>query len=411
MHIRIIFIISCTFFILVSSGSNNSPEQTTWTVKDENLAALIIVNGMNLKEAKDSGCAAIIEPDGRVDFDVSYAVVGEYPISLTGFKIIYVQCDVDTFSSTQTLNIEGSPGSNGSITQSINLEDYLGFGDLQFVSGIYTLRIEIYYDIEGRANTLRVEPFYVRLRGNPMTTIMGGVATAGLVYSGISIISLAYSVKKSIAFELDRSIKSAKVSPTDKLISYYKGKTAKKAQGAVSKQLVGYIRGVWGGKRCPSCSSNWPEGQKTCLKCGINLIDAEKLYSEFLGEKCLKACEELGVSVSGYSVGKIAQNLSEGLPVATDIISVLVFSGLAIVEPHIGTRLQATTRKLVFTGLSTCVTVLFWIQACGLEAISLQMLIIAIITGTILPMVISRVIGKRIHSAIHTFWKKKLRQT
>lgn len=373
--------------------------------------ALVEVNGINLVEAKDKGHTITIDPEGEVNFEISYTVVGEYPISIDGFKIIIVFLDLDTYSSTQELDVETPLGGEGSIVQTIKLKDYLGVGDIQFVSGIYKLRVEVYYSVEGRAEALEGEPFYVRITGNPMMTGMGVVAVAGVASAGISIASLAWSAKEAILFELNRSIMSTKVSPTAELMNFYKGRLTDRAQSEVTQRASSFARKTWRREKCPSCGSKWPEGQAICPKCGVTLEEAEKLYSKLFGEKCLKACEEVGVSVSGLNISEIAQSIGERMLVTTDIISFLAKSGLALVEPHVGKRMKASTRKLVFTGLYTCIVSLFWIQACGLEAVSLYMLIFAILTGIVLPMIISRLLDSRIRSSLNTFWKTKLEPT
>jgi hypothetical protein len=48
------------------------------------------------------------------------------------------------------------------------------------------------------------------------------------------------------------------------------------------------------------------------------------------------------------------------------------------------------TQRLVFTSLSTAIVTVLWVQSIGLEAISLTMLVIALLTGTIPALIIRR---------------------
>ncbi|MFQ6052805.1 MAG: hypothetical protein ACE5OO_01065 [Candidatus Bathyarchaeia archaeon] len=378
---------------------------------DENMAVLVEVDGRNLKEARDRSNALIIDPDEVVQFDVSCSAVGDSPIRLDEFRIVFVVLDFDAFSSTQFLDLEAQQGTIETFSQRMDLKNALSFGDLQLFSGIYKLRIEISYSVEGRTVTLESGPFYVKLRTNPLMTVTGLVATAGSISAGISMVTLARSVKDARSFELDRSIRSTSVIPTEKLMSFYKGKLALKTQKEAARRMLYLARRTGKMRRCPSCASEWPENRVNCRRCGLRLEEAEEMYSKLLRERCLDACEKLSMSVSGLQISQIAQSLGEGVPVTIDVTSVLVNSGLAFVEPHIGKRLKAPTRRLVLTGLSLSVFACLWIQANGLGSISLLTLLIAILTGTILPMLISRALDSRIHSSIDTFWKERLKQT
>lgn len=375
------------------------------------MAVLVEVDGRNLKEARDRSNALIIDPDEVVQFDVSCSAVGDSPIRLDEFRIVFVVLDFDAFSSTQFLDLEAQPGTIETLSQRMDLKNALSFGDLQLFSGIYKLRIEISYSVEGRTVTLESGPFYVKLRTNPLMTVTGLVATAGSISAGISMVTLARSVKDARSFELDRSIRSTSVIPTEKLMSFYKGKLALKTQKEAARRMLYLARRTGKMRRCPSCASEWPENRVNCRRCGLRLEEAEEMYSKLLRERCLDACEKLSMSVSGLQISQIAQSLGEGVPVTVDIASVLVNSGLAFVEPNIGKRLKAPTRRLVLTGLSLSVFACLWIQANGLGSISLLTLLIAILTGTILPMLISRALDSRIHSSIDTFWKERLKQT
>ena len=71
---------------------------------------------------------------------------------------------------------------------------------------------------------------------------------------------------------------------------------------------------------------------------------------------------------------------------------------------HLGLRLAR--KYYIFTGgaLSPDTRV---VQACGIGTISLAMLVVAILTGTILPLLFSRALGNSIKIKVSDYWKSK----
>jgi hypothetical protein len=64
------------------------------------------------------------------------------------------------------------------------------------------------------------------------------------------------------------------------------------------------------------------------------------------------------------------------------------------------------TRRLVFTSLSTALLSILWIQAVGIEVVSLTMLLIAILTGTIPAMLIRRALELDLKKKIINYFNK-----
>ena len=129
-------------------------------------------------------------------------------------------------------------------------------------------------------------------------------------------------------------------------------------------------------------------------------MEAEQLYQETLERKCTEACKELVDSVSGKSLLSISKSLGDDIIPVSDIISVFTGSGLSLIKPRVSSRMSQKTRRLVFTCLSTALLTVFWVQSIGIEAISLTMLVIAILTGTIPAMIIRRILQTGIKQKI-----------
>ena len=207
--------------------------------------------------------------------------------------------------------------------------------------------------------------------------------------------------------ELKNSIGETKVSPTEKLMGYYRGKSYLLGQAEVSKLLFGYASSLWSRENCPQCGEDWPKDNDACPACLITADKAKEIYSTSLVEKSITVIKEVVDSVSGLSLKGIADKIGEGETPTTSIVSVVTFSGLTLVQPRVSKNWSKKQRSLIFTGLRTSIYALFWVQACGVGVVSLSALIIAVLSGFLIPLIISRVTGNGLKAKISEFWKER----
>ena len=325
-------------------------------------------------------------------------------LELEELKIVFVWADFDAYTHTHKMDVSMDPGENVIFNQT--WVDYPVIGDVKMLSGIFLMRYDLHYTMEGLSKVMEGVPFYVRLGGNPLVSVTGAVTTLAMAQAGISMVGLVSSIQKSLQMEVNNAIESTQVSPTDRLMSYYRSKSAKNIQNEITNAAFGYAK-LWKGDKCPSCGADWPEGEQECSGCEITQEKAQELYSKTLADKSLMAGKEVVDSVSGLSLSNIAQKLGEGVTPTTDIISVLTYSGLALAQPRVAKSWSVKTRKLVFTGFRISIFTIFWVQACGIGTISLTILVVAILTGTILPLLFSKGMGNSIKTKVNDFWKSK----
>jgi hypothetical protein len=238
-----------------------------------------------------------------------------------------------------------------------------------------------------------------------LETVTGAAATIAVASSGISLLWVANSIRKVSLIEFEASMDSSFVAPSNKLLSFYRGKSYKSVQNEISNAVYRQATS-WKGDKCPLCSTVWPENGDNCIKCQISIEEAQQHYLKALEDKSLKTSKEIVDSVSGLSLFEIAQNLGEGVIPATSIISVLTFAGLSLVEPRVSNRMSKKTRRLIFTSLSTALLSIFWIQAVGIEVVSLTMLLIAILTGTIPALLIRRALELNLKKKISNYFNR-----
>jgi hypothetical protein len=404
MRFLLIFIFLCIFFNYYVIGL---PDQLVLAFHDDDFDVLINFDGKNVLDSLDESDAISLDPDVDVLARLEYLVESNRSVEVEKLKTVFSLADVDAVSKTNELGFTLSPGENFTFIQTWKFKNYVWFRNIGLISGVYRVRYDLYYSSNGVSKVLKGIPFYVRFSGNPITSVFGAMATIALTQAGVSLLGLVNSMRKSIEMEVNKAIESTKVSPTEKLKGYYKGMSYRKVQNEVSKIAYGHATNLLRGDQCPQCGTKWLEDQDKCINCQLTLEEARDIYSKSLGDRSLKASKEVVDSVSGLSLSNIAHRLGEGVVPTTSIISVLIFSGLAIAQPRVAKSWAVKTRKLVFTGLRTTLFSLFWIQACGIATVSLVMLIIAILSGFFIPFVISKVLGSNIKTKVSEFWSSK----
>ena len=382
-------------------------DQSILTIKDDNLAVIIDVEGRNISETVNQDNALLIDPNEGVDIRLRCLAAGNHSIEFEKLKTVVAFADFDVISRSTEFNVTIFDEGVYTIIHTWKFKNYVGIKDLALISGIYEVRYDFYYTYGGHSEVLKGSPFYVRFSGNPVASVSGVVTTVAVAQAGFSILGLIKSLQSSIPQEVERSIESTKVSPSKKLMGYYKGFTYKQFQNEVSKATFGYVVKSWRGDKCPQCETDWPERRRSCPGCQITLEEAQELCSKSLIDKTLNASKEVVDSVSGLSLSSIAASLSDGVTPTASIVSVLTSSGLTLLQPRVAKSWSDRTRKLVFKGLQTSLYSLFWIMACGISTISLAMLVIAIVSGMLLPVIISMVLGSNIKKKASNYWKSK----
>lgn len=380
-------------------------------MQDEYLHANIVMDGINVTQALDKRHAIQIDPNNGVISKIEYLVTGNHSLEASHLKTVFVIADLDVTSQTDNVDATLSPGDNFTFVQTWKFNNYIGHEKIALITGIYKIRYDLYYSVEGQGNVIKGLPFYVQFDANPLTSVFGVVSTIALVTTGFSFIQLATSLRGSINLELENSIGETLVSPSEKLKGYYKGKAYSMTQAEVSRQLYGYASSLWENEKCPKCEVDWPKDKKECPNCQLTTEEAKELFTTSLVEKSINAIKEVVDSVSGLSLKGIADRMDEGVMPTSSIISVATFSGLTLVKPRVSKNWSKKQRKLIFTGISTSIYALFWVQACGFGVVSIITLIVAVLSGFLIPLIIGRITGNGLKEKVNEFWEKRNIQT
>jgi len=365
------------------------------------------MDGKNVTEILDQDNAFLIDPNTGVIAKIEYLVKGNHSVKINHLKTVFIVADIDATSQTDIIDVTLSSGDNFTFVQTWKFNNYVGHENIVLITGVYELRYDLYYSVEGQNKVLKGSPFYVEFDASPLSSVFGVMSTIAFAATSFSFIGLANSLRTSIDLELENSIGETKVSPTEKLKGYYRGKSYSMAQAEISNLVFGYASSLWDREKCPHCEADWPKEKEECPSCFLSNEDAKELYSSSLVEKSLFAIKEVVDSVSGLSLKGIADKIGEGETPTTSIVSVVTFSGLTMVQPRVSKNWSKKQRSLIFTGLRTSIYSLFWVQACGLGVVSISALIIALLSGFLIPMIIGRITGNSLKAKIGEFWEKK----
>jgi hypothetical protein len=395
------------FIILFFTNPFTSANASEITIQDENLQVYIEMGNINIRYATIKTNSILIDPTNGVLARVEYLVKGDQKIEIDHIKTIFVLTDVDVLSKTDKVEAALSSNDNFTFIQTWKFNNYVGSKDIKIITGIYSVRYDLYYQIDAQPKILKAPTFYVRFSGNPLTSVFGIVSSIAVAVTGFSFFRLLNFQRKSIPLEVNKSIESSKLAPSKKLLGYYKGKSYSMLQAEVSNAVYGHLTKSRKDK-CPKCETIWPKDVDECPNCMITLEEAEELYAKSLVDKTLDSCKEVVDSVSGLSLSNIARSFSEGETPTFSILSVMTSSGLTLIQPRVSKEWRDETRKLIFTGLRTAIYSLFWIQACGIETLSLVMLAVAIVSGLMIPILTSKIHGNNIKKKASDYWKSKL---
>jgi len=385
--------------------------QSSYTVQDENLQAFMVMDRVNVTDAYNEENSILVDPVEGVLARIEYIAVGDQPLDIIEFKTVVIVSDFDAISQKDKLDVTLSPADNFTFIQAWKFKNYVGTEQLALISGVYRLRYDLHYRIQGQTHVLKGKPFYVRFNSNPMASVFGVVSTISFAATGFSLFRLLLSLRNSMNMELAKSIEASKVSPSTLLQGYYRNQSFTKVQAQVTSTVFNYAMNLWKGEKCPKCKAIWPPDSDVCKECQLTREEADEYYANTVVDKSLKASKEVVDSVSGLDVSSIAGSLGSGITPTLDIVYVLSSSGLALVEPRLSKSWTDKTRKIVFTGLQTAFYSLFWIQTCGISVVSITMLSIAILSGFILPIIIGKVLGSNLMNRLNLFWGLKKERT
>jgi hypothetical protein len=374
---------------------------------DKYLNAKIVMNGVNVTDAFNKDNAILIDPNNGAIAKIEYSITGNNSVEVRQLKTIFIFSDIDTISQTDNIDVFLPPGSNFIYIQTWKFNNHVVNENFDFISGIYKIRYDLYYSVEDQPKIIKSEPFYIKLDASPLLSVFGIISTVALASSGLSFIKQAKTLKNTISLELENSIGETRVSPTGKLKGYYRGKAYSIAQSELSNQLFGYASNLWTSERCPQCEEDLPKEFQKCPSCHITAEEAKELFTKSLVEKSLTAIKEIVDSVSGLSLKGIADKINEGITPTSNIISVVTFSGLTLIKPRVSKNWSQKQRKLIFTGLSSSIYALFWVQACGIGVISMTAMSIAILSGIIISIIINRITEYGLKAKINEYWDQK----
>ena len=366
----------------------------------------VILDGYDITDALEKGSAIIIDPEKGVIVNVNCTLISEVPVTLDYLKITFRVAGYDLISEKQDLDLILNPDDDVSIFQTWTFGINMSIGGYDLLGGIYEVRYDLHYSIESVDEVLMGVPFYIQISENPISTVAGIASSASVAVAGISVISIVSSMAKSVPLEVTKAIESTLISPSSQLRGTYESNLTKSVQDQVSNAAFSYIKKE-GFEKCPNCHTEWQKEKKTCSNCNITLNEAAELCTQDLSNKSMNACKELVDSASALSVSEIALKIGQGVTPTSSIIYVLTYAGFAFTKPRLGKSWSEKTRKLIVRLIETALFVFFWIQAAGIDTISVSMMVIGLLTAAIPGIIISKFLEGMILAKAKLGYKKE----
>ena len=327
-------------------------------------------------------------------------------VLLRDVKTTFIVADIDAVSKNDPIEITLNPFDNVTFVQRWEFDNHVLNQDFALISGKYQVRYDVFYTVNGTDEIIRGIPFFIDFNTNPLRSVFGAVSTIAFAVTTFSAVKLVSSLRNSFRYEMENSYKDASFKASSELKSFYQETGFSKIQNEFTERMFGYASSKWKREKCPECGSSWKKDSNVCQKCGITLEQAKAKYSESLTQKAVQAGKEITSSIDGLSLSEVAAQLGDGVTPTADIVELLTFSGLALVQPRLSKNWSAKTRSLVFTGAQWSLYSVFWFNACGISSVSLLYLILAIASGIMLPVVFMRIFTNRIREKVVEYWNK-----
>ena len=370
----------------------------------DKVSVTVYFNNISIESASTQVTAITMLNTGNVGY-VNISVVGEESIYLEEIKTVFIVADLDVLDKKDSLGVTVSPGNNFTFIQNWEFDNSIN-EDFSLISGIYTVRYDVKYREGANEQIIRGDPFYIDFKVNPITSVFGAVSTIALAVTTFSAIKLVGSFSKSIPGEVSASINNAQFKASSELKSYYIETGLSKLQGEFANRIIRASPKRWSGEKCPECGTQWNKDAESCSVCGTTLDRVEEIQEQSLRSRALSIGADLAGSTDGLTLGQIAAQLGENVVPTADVLELLTFSGLAVVQPRLSKNWNKKTSNLLFTGIQWSLYSLFWINSCGITTVSLAYLGLAIASGVLLPIIIGRIYTKRIKDKIAQYWKK-----
>ncbi|MHA1713320.1 MAG: hypothetical protein ACTSW4_04695 [Candidatus Ranarchaeia archaeon] len=398
---RIIFVLAV---IWITAGMANMVfAQSADEFTNEDIQAYILVNGVNLAEAIASGDTIIVNTSEPVTIYFEFNITSPVDLILHNLSLTITYADQEIFNFPYDLgDIIAPSGYSGNVTTEVILDPYMDEFGLPVATGIFRVEWYLYYSRAGDA-TLRsigTDSIYVELPGNPVTTVVGTVASLSTVAVGYSLASTTYSwisLLRSVSSIYGIQSKSrqivslpllAIVSTVPFITGFFRrdGKKLKLLKDDFDKEVGDRIRTrameQWPGTRCPRCKRKWKKEREKC-KCGLTVSDARRYYGDQIVELSHRA-----VALAGRTKGITVKKLQKKLKISKKKAQLL--SGLLMAEEIFEVKgLKGPVIKLVGNGMSVAFLFVTWSQLFSIQAYGLVEILTLVSGGLSVALILS----------------------
>ena len=141
-------------------------------VQDDYLQVNVVMDGKNVTESLVQENAFLIDPNTGVIAKIEYLVIGNHSIDVSYLKTVFIIADFDATSQTDIIDVVLSSGDNFTFVQAWKFNNFVGHENIALISGVYKLRYDLYYSVEGQNKVIEGLPFFVEFDASPLTSVL-----------------------------------------------------------------------------------------------------------------------------------------------------------------------------------------------------------------------------------------------
>lgn len=431
---RIILFLGLFLFVLLLLNCN---AKRTYAIGDENMQAIIIVNGRNIETANSETLAIEIPEDRIITYEVDYIL--RVPVTFESVQFILIESGIEVFTHTEEINQHMDPGSDHYGPETVDLKPYIKRYGIDLGSGVHKLKARVNYRVESLPTSADIyqmqeeytiffeQPFFVKLAGNPVASVQGAVALLGALGTSLSVFFAVMNISRG-SYQAGKAAKSmydvkraarleelitgtlpsgVSMIPTDLLRNFVSGTVSEEIQKKFNTRLLTGVKSRFREKEmfCPNCTAKWKKGTKLCDFCGLTIQEAVNKYLESFKTITASAASEIA-SERIITVDKIARRLHIEKDLAGDVGAVLFDVGFIDVDP----RPLISTFGFVRSGASLGGTIVVWSSLLGLKTMDPEFVVGAIVLGAIIPALIAFFIKDRLRAMFSQIKEKGTRE-
>ena len=263
----------------------------------------ITLNGQDITLGKTT----TVDPDEEMVIDIHvFDVAREVTLERLSIRVTFLGSAVATINpdlQVRTL----LPGEEYRETFTLTPKDYLRFGNINLITGVYRAEANLEYEAGPQVRSW-LQPLDLKVPGNPVTTPAGAVAMATGAGAIVGALGLARTIAAPGLAAGAVASGGVSIAPSELLLDLASDRLESTTRGRVVNLVTKESRRRVVRNLCQICSTRFRSG--SCPNCGRSAKEAREAYTELVQHRVMDAapilargrdvtldalCSELGI--------------------------------------------------------------------------------------------------------------------